>query len=194
MFLRKIIFYSIVTMIFIFFVNSFMLLADDMLSEDLSDAAQSVETMIDDLQVKIEATIEDYNYNIAQASLLLGEVEEELKKIHFVPFDPSTSTLGDILPSSIATIFQNIIDESDYPEWVKIAQMSSPTIKVSRAPEGCRHDQYCAKEFLDAAVYFILHEKDHTLWIKDNVLYGYDIFGNFFIQEQAKERVCSGSI
>lgn len=189
MFFKKIYFFSIIS----FFSFFLFLPLEASTSQNLSDAAQAVQTMINDLQSRIQSTIENYNENIAYAAVLLDEIKVDLDKIVFIPWEPSSGTLEDIFPASIATLFQELIDENNDPEWVKVARMSSPTIKVVRAPVACGPGTYIAKPTLDSSLWFLLKEKDHTMVITHDILYGYDALGSFFIQELNKERTCTSS-
>ncbi len=173
-------------LIFFFFENG-LLCSMDTVQNPMSDLSQKIYQMVVDIHKKINQTLEAYVSNIAAATILLDEIDQDLKKI---VFEEATNGIYDFLPVDQANALQKLLDVETFPEWVKVAQMTSPAIKIMRVTH--ENGGFCYVGYLSTKKdeKFVLKEGDHNLWIDACTLYGYDIIGNFFIQKYDGDR-CS---
>ncbi len=189
MFLKKkykqlyLVFYFLVT----FFFQNTVFCSVDIVKNPMSELSQKIYQMVVDIHKKINQTIEAYVSNIAAATVLLDEIDRDLKKI---VFEEQTNGIYDLLPTDQADALLQLIDAETYPEWVKVVQMTSPTIKVIKVTHDNGIICYAAYLSNKKDEKFVLKEGDHNVWIESCTLYGYDKIGNFFIQKYDGDR-CS---
>lgn len=158
-------------------------------NQSLLDTATVVGQMVNDLNQQINDTLVLYNHHLSQAAALLDIVRQDLEKIVF----EEDNTSGEViisLPPEQAAILTGLLDEEDFPQWVKHAILSSPTVKIKKNNKNKIDIFYTAANLNDLNTLFRLKEGDHTIWVVDNILYGYDAHGCRFIQEMSGERVC----